>query len=142
MPPEAGTSAQAGERACEWCKCKLLTYFFTSEKFEIEKEKNFRTIGTKFVRSPRPKRLREVGSSESPSRDCYRWIFVRGCNFGGEAHGEQQPRGRAPYFSAASPRHQGSYHRGSRGLGLSDEYSQWGHHRRWIPSCNEILGEG
>lgn len=51
---------------------------------------------------------------------CYRLIFVRGHSFGGEVPEEQQPRGRTPGFNTASPRHQGSYHRGSRELGLSE----------------------
>ena len=52
--------------------------------------------------------------------NCCRWIFVQGCNFGGEVPEEQKLRGRAPDVSAVSPHHQGSNHQGRRELGLSE----------------------
>ena len=50
---------------------------------------------------------------------CCRWIFVRGCSFGGEVPEEQQPRGRRPVVSITSIHQQESLPRGGKERGLS-----------------------
>ena len=107
------------------------SYYYLTSANPIETAETPKGVRVSAARHPKGATFQEGSVPRKKSRRtrlvpsglegrCCRWVFIRGCSFGDEVPGEQQQRGRTAGVSAASPRHQGSYHWGNRELGLSE----------------------